>query len=238
MNILHSNTLKTYLQESVKSNSEVNIIKKALLLHKFDDKARFINASKTLNHKSQHLPVLVLGLDETIIYSSTDPAHSHSDFHLSDNDSSELIHVFQRPFLKDFLQMMSAFYQIAIFTKGYSCYADPIIDHIDKHNIIYKRLCNTSLVKTEYGYEKRLHVVAADKTPKKIVLVDNSPTSCISDHDNLFLIKAFCPNKVAIDKELLNLGIFFVLSHNISDFRTILGRRDTYVDGKSNRNDS
>jgi CTD small phosphatase-like protein 2 len=68
---------------------------------------------------------LVLDLDETLI-------------HFVENSQESYFLV--RPFCLEFLEQLSSFYEIVIFTAGVKEYADWVLDNIDKHGFIKQRL--------------------------------------------------------------------------------------------------
>ena len=49
-----------------------------------------------------------------------------------------------RPFFSNFLRTVSAHYEIVVFTASLQYYADPILNFIDGHNVLKKRLYRSS----------------------------------------------------------------------------------------------
>lgn len=85
---------------------------------------------------------LVLDLDETLIHYSEDPT-SEGEF-------------FTRPYTELFLEELSKYYEIVIFTASIKEYADFILNEIDQNNWITHRLYREHLDvgKEENGYNK------------------------------------------------------------------------------------
>lgn len=80
--------------------------------------------------------VLVLDLDETLVHSTSKGSRHHD--HLIEvlvDQHICLYYVYKRPYLDYFLEKVSEWYQIVIFTASMPAYADPVIDFLDS------RLC-------------------------------------------------------------------------------------------------
>ncbi|KAG8390113.1 hypothetical protein BUALT_Bualt01G0049800 [Buddleja alternifolia] len=84
--------------------------------------------------------------------------------------------VFERPGLKEFLNRLSEFANLVLFTAGLEGYARPLVDRIDVENRFCRRLYRPSTISTEY----REHVKDLSSLSKdlcRIVIVDNNPFS-------------------------------------------------------------
>jgi Dullard-like phosphatase family protein len=170
---------------------------------------------------------VVLDLDETLIYSSIDPKNSSYDFMMNDQDHKQYIFVFQRPGLRYFLESVSLFFDLAVFTASYSCYCNPILDSIETQTKIPHRFYNTSLVPTFTGLQKDLNAVASNRLPRSLIMIDNSPGSIItSQRENLYLVEPFCGQDE--DDELITLVPFLIAMINLKDVRSILHRRNRF----------
>lgn len=68
-----------------------------------------------------------------------------------------------RPYVTEFLQNMSQFYQIYIFTASTQSYAQPILSHLDPNSTLVKGLlCRQSCVLTNQGcYVKDLRLFSS-----------------------------------------------------------------------------
>ncbi|KAG6600925.1 CTD nuclear envelope phosphatase 1 homolog [Cucurbita moschata] len=139
---------------------------------------------------------IVLDLDETLVCSyetSTLPAVIRNQaieaglkfFELecfsSDEDCEgkpkvNYVTVFERPGLHDFLNQLSVFANLVLFTAGLEGYARPLVDRIDEENLFSLRLYRPSTISTEYGdHVKDLSGLSKDL--RRIVIVDNNPFS-------------------------------------------------------------
>lgn len=84
--------------------------------------------------------------------------------------------VFERPGLREFLQQISKFANLVLFTAGLEGYASPLVDRIDVDNNFSLRLYRSSTVSTEYReHVKDLSCVSKDFC--RVVIVDNNPFS-------------------------------------------------------------
>lgn len=109
-----------------------------------DSAAAVITSSLTALFTKRRHKILVLDLDETLVYTSVTTAGMTSPPTFSEAiptlRGAELFHVWERPWLQLFLRSMSRVYNIAVFTAAAPAYADPIIDRIDPSRCIKRRL--------------------------------------------------------------------------------------------------
>ena len=105
------------------------------------------------------------------------------------------------------MSYLSTMYEICVFTAGEQDYADTILNFIDEdRSIIKHRLYRQHCVRPETGvYVKDLSIIA-DRSPKEMVIVDNSIISFAFDLSNGIPIKAFLGEKN--DEELLFMVTF------------------------------
>ncbi|CAH2058656.1 unnamed protein product [Thlaspi arvense] len=84
--------------------------------------------------------------------------------------------VFERPGLHEFLDQLSQFANLVLFTAGLEDYARPLVDRIDTKHVLNDRLYRPRTVSTQY----RDHVkdlLCASKNMSRTVIVDNNPYS-------------------------------------------------------------
>ncbi|KAL3837754.1 hypothetical protein ACJIZ3_022345 [Penstemon smallii] len=84
--------------------------------------------------------------------------------------------VFERPGLKEFLNQLSEFADLVLFTAGLEGYARPLVDRIDVKNQFSRRLYRPSTISTEYR-EHVKDLSCLSKNFNRIVIVDNNPFS-------------------------------------------------------------
>ncbi|CAO2825678.1 unnamed protein product [Amaranthus hypochondriacus] len=84
--------------------------------------------------------------------------------------------VFERPGLHEFLEQLSEFADLILFTAGLEGYARPLVDRIDAKNRFSRRLYRPSTTSTEYrDHVKDLSCISHDLC--RVVIVDNNPFS-------------------------------------------------------------
>ena len=118
---------------------------------------------------------LVLDIDETITHTLKLP---FGDYFLV------------RPGVKDFLEEMTKYYEIIIFTSSPKNYADNILDKIDINNEFFSyRLYRKHVIYENGNSVKKLDMIGRDL--KKIVFVDNLKSNAKYNLDNLYHIKTW-----------------------------------------------
>uniref|UniRef100_A0A1J3GMB4 CTD small phosphatase-like protein n=1 Tax=Noccaea caerulescens TaxID=107243 RepID=A0A1J3GMB4_NOCCA len=91
--------------------------------------------------------------------------------------------VFERPGLHEFLEKLSQFADLVLFTAGLEGYARPLVDRIDTRKVLSNRLYRPSTVSTQY----RDHVkdlLSTSKNMCRTVIVDNNPFSFLLQPSN------------------------------------------------------
>jgi Dullard-like phosphatase family protein len=155
-----------------------------------DIKVKEISLPPTIHKKT-----LILDLDETLIHSDIDFYYQNHDYVLkfkNDDFSENIIPLFVRPFMKEFLEFASNHFEVICFTASCKYYADAILDYIEKGKHIFsKRLYRESCLFIHPGiYIKDLSVLK-DRDPQNIVIVDNSLFSFANNLSNGILISSF-----------------------------------------------
>lgn len=79
-----------------------------------------------------------------------------------------------RPYAKECLEELAKDYELIVFTASHECYANVIIDEIDKKRLISHRYFRDSCSRSDEGfYVKDLRVI--DRDLKNVLLIDNVP---------------------------------------------------------------
>lgn len=150
---------------------------------------KWLLAPRSLSSRDKPLTV-VLDLDDTLIMAKKSQeipgkvVHAIKMGHLSAM-SSKFSHgnlemdltVILRPGVKKFLEKVSSFAEIVVFTAGSAAYADPLISFLDPNGTLLSgRLFRCSTVKTRYQeYVKDLSLLG--RCLKRTVLLDDKPFS-------------------------------------------------------------
>lgn len=159
---------------------------------------------------------LVLDLDETLVHSSFQYV-SAADFVIPVviEGVTHHVYVIKRPGVELFLQRMSLYYEIVIYTASLNKYADPLLDVLDTNKVIYKRLFRESCVYFEGSYVKDLSLLNRDLS--QCIIVDNSPLSYLFHPENAIDCTSFINDPE--DREMWQIGDYLEHLHDVNDVR-------------------
>ncbi|XP_038633627.1 CTD small phosphatase-like protein 2 isoform X3 [Scyliorhinus canicula] len=117
---------------------------------------------------------LVLGLDETLVHCQlTAMENVEFVFPVQFQDKSYQVYVRLRPYCKEFLENLSQFYEIILFTTATKDYADKLVDILDpQRRMIRHRLYRKDCICVQGNYIRELMVLGRDLA--KTVVVDSS----------------------------------------------------------------
>ena len=169
--------------------------------------------------------LLLIDLDETLVHSEFRTRENFKDldtfvkrskcyvktFSFSDDNCIYYMDVFFRPYLKVFLQEISNYFYLAIFTAATKNYADTILDYIDPDNEYFKfRLYRDACIPIQQRlYIKDLRIIK-DYDPMNVILMDNSLYSFMNQPSNGMLVNSFYTNHK--DNQLIS-ARNFLLKH-------------------------
>ncbi|CAD8135120.1 unnamed protein product [Paramecium octaurelia] len=165
--------------------------------------------------KSHCKKVCVLDLDETLVHSQFKPDNGY-DFLIDIIVQSQLFKVFVtlRPGVENFIENLSEYYEIIMWTASLKEYADPVMNIIDPQRRALTRLYRQSCTSIQGGLTKNLHKLG--RNLKDVLIVD---MSFIFQPENGFLIKDFTTDKN--DTELESLLPFLIWLSQQSDVRPV-----------------
>ncbi len=123
----------------------------------------------------------------------------------------------KRPGVDKFLTEMAKYYEIVVYTASLNKYADPLLDLLDKNEVIRTRLFRESCVYYEGNYVKDLSLL--DRDLKQSIIIDNSPSSYIFHPENAIDCSSFIDDPT--DMELEQIGNFLIAIRDIPDVRNI-----------------
>ncbi|XP_016957812.1 CTD nuclear envelope phosphatase 1 [Drosophila biarmipes] len=183
---------------------------------------------------------LILDLDETLVHSCYSDPDTHDnvgcnmlpegakpDYVLSVSiEGVEPIsfRVFKRPHVDEFLDFVSKWYDVVIYTASLEVYAAQVVDLLDAgRGIIPRRFYRQHCRNSTPLIAKDLTLVNPDMSGT--LIIDNSPYAYRDFPDNALPIKTFIYDPE--DTELLKLLPFLDALRFTKDVRSILGRRVT-----------
>ncbi len=171
---------------------------------------------------NRNFPTLVLDLDNMLIYSSTKEL-TRFDYIVTVhyNNKVQKVWIVERPGLGEFLELMSQYFEIFLFTAGIRQYGIKVLKKIDPKMTIryflYRRFC-TFLgrnSKNQELYTKNISILGRDE--KKTILVDDRDYSFVFNSKSGVLVSPFDGD--SDDNELQKLGKFLIYCSELTDIR-------------------
>ena len=201
-----------------KNNNNIKYISSPLL--KFEIPKKIYQNSNNKNKKSNKKKTLILDLDETLVHSGFNQFKRKSDIilNISIDGKNHTIYVLKRPNLDNFFKEISELFEIFIFTASISEYASPLLDELDKDNILNGRLFRQHCIYNNGLYLKDLKQIGRDL--KDIIIIDNNPVSYAINQDNGIPILTWYDN--INDNELNKLIPLLRYLSNVDDVRPII----------------
>lgn len=174
---------------------------------------------------------LVLDLDETLIHShhdgnlrpTSDKPATSPDFTLSVHIEGHLVKfcVHKRPHVDYFLNIVSSWYDLVVFTASMEIYGSAVADKLDDNRgILNRRYFRQHCELVQGSYSKNLSVVNLDMS--KVFILDNSPAAYKAYPNNAIPIKSWFSD--AQDTALLNLLPVLDALRFCTDVRSVLSR--------------
>ena len=186
----------------------------------------------TKNYSMDYIPVkknyapsppkkkLILDLDETLVHSGFNPFTRQSDISLQINidGRAHTINILKRPYVDEFLKEISNYYEIYVFTASMEEYASPVIDLLDKNNLVRGKFFRQDCIFNNGLYIKDLFKVTNDL--RDVIIIDNNPSSYITNEDNGIPIKTWYDD--LNDNELIKLIPLLKYLSTVNDVRNII----------------
>lgn len=173
---------------------------------------------------------LVLDLDETLIHSFHDGVlrptvkpGTPPDFILKVTIDRHPVRFFvhKRPHVDYFLQIISQWYELVVFTASMEIYGTAVADKLDNERGLLRRRYYRQHCTLDFGsYTKDLSAINSDLS--SIFILDNSPGAYRSYPDNAIPIKSWFNDPS--DTALLNLLPVLDALRFVSDVRSVLSR--------------
>ena len=185
------------------------------------------NHSDKLNNKEELLlppkekefenkKTLILDLDETLVHSSFTPFEKN-DIVLEVDFEGVIykIYVLVRPFAKEFLNNVSKYFEVVIFTASIPKYASPLLNILDTEKNIKHRLYREDCTYINGLFIKDLKRL--NRPLKDLIIVDNSPLAYAFNAENGLPIKTWYDDRN--DTELNKILPLLIFLSNVKDVR-------------------
>lgn len=127
------------------------------------------------SHENAGRNTLMLDLDETLVWACcTKPENYDFMIHFTSRMQAHIVYVKIRPGARAFLEKMSEYWEVILFTASGQRYADAIVDVLDPKRRFAYRLYRKSCCFVNGACIKDLSV-ATNRLLSRILLVDNNP---------------------------------------------------------------
>lgn len=179
--------------------------------------------------RSKRPSTLILDLDETLVHTSHD-AVPNADLvvEVVSRKETSVFYVLKRPHLDVFLQVVSKYFSVVIFTASVKRYADAVIDVIDINRVVSKRFFRESCFVAGNASARASNllikdVARASSDLSSTIILDNSPVAFSMHKENGIAISPWFsdPN----DRELLRILPLLLALRAVDDVRVVLGRK-------------
>lgn len=186
-------------------------------------KIRISSNANAIHNRRLKKKTLVLDLDETLIHSLS-KAPGFSQGHMIEvkfhSQLTTLYTVLKRPFCEEFLDQVSQWYNLVVFTASIQAYADPMIDWLEQDRKYFaQRFYRQHCTQTSLGYVKDLAIVDSDMS--NVMIIDNSPISYTHNESNGIGIEGWINDPS--DTSLMALIPFLSALRFTTDVRSIIG---------------
>jgi RNA polymerase II subunit A small phosphatase-like protein len=179
-------------------------------------------------------PLLVLDLDETLVYASETPLPRSGDFRLGP------YHVYRRPGVVDFLCSVSGHYDLAVWTSSSPGYARGIVDAIFAgRSLRFVRASDRCTPTRDFENDSWVNAKRLSKLKRRgfdlerVLMIDDSPEKHTRNYGNLIRVLPFEGDLA--DDELPRLATYLLQIAGQASFRTIEKRhwRQSVADWRS-----
>jgi TFIIF-interacting CTD phosphatase-like protein len=170
---------------------------------------------------SMERPLLILDLDETLVYASETPLDRPADFHAG------RYHVYRRPHLKEFLSAAFDGFEVAVWSSASSSYVQAIVAVIfpdpERLHFVWSESRCTQRYHPElmdYYWLKNLQKVKRLGYPlARVVMLDDSPEKLERHYGNHLPIAPFMGNPE--DTQLRDILPFLNHLRGVENMRTV-----------------
>lgn len=165
--------------------------------------------------------LLVLDLDETLVYADLQPLDREADFRIFE------YHVYRRPYLDRFLRFCGARFRVAVWTSSSGDYAAEIVDRVfpepEALEFVWSRArCSIRFdpEEREQYWQKRLKKLRRlGYALEQVIAVDDTPRKHEQNYGNLVRVREFLGDPA--DDELLRLEAYLLWLEHVPNVRAV-----------------
>lgn len=174
-----------------------------------------------MNQISTYRPLLILDLDECLIFGTNKELGSPADFRVGP------FHIYRRPGLSEFLTAAAEWYDLAIWSSASTDYVEGIADSIRPASLNWEFAWGRDRCTQRTDFERMETVYIKDLKKVKrlgyalerVLFVDDTPSKMARNYGNAIYIQAF--EGQAEDDELIRLARYLEAIHNEANFRDL-----------------
>lgn len=172
--------------------------------------------------------LLILDLDETLIYATEEKSEREPDFIVGQ------YFVYKRPFLQEFLEFCFENFEVAVWTTATKSYAEEILQTVLQENQNLKFLWTRERCTFAFDEEEREHFYVkkiyklrrCGQKLESVIVIDDSPNVWKCSYGNLVRVKRFEGDEK--DNELKLLPIYLEKLLEVTNIRKIEKRNWRY----------
>lgn len=165
--------------------------------------------------------LLILDIDETLIYADEKPLDRPPDFRVGS------YHLYRRPHLTEFLTKCDSLFQIAVWSSSGTGYLAAIVENIFPCDISFSFVWSRDRCVQKYHPERLESYFVKDLKKvkrlgfdlRRVLIVDDTPEKVERNFGNAIYVTPFYGDQA--DTELAQLGQFLALLSTTSDVRSI-----------------
>ena len=175
---------------------------------------------KIMNRK-----LLILDLDETLIFASETPLERPADFHAGQ------YHVYRRPWVSEFLAFAHENFEVAAWTSSSPSYAEAVVPNLFPRDYPLSFVWNRRRCTTVFDAETHEHIHVKDLRKVKrrgyrlesVIMLDDTPEKLMRHYGNHLRLAPFTGDP--LDRELLDIQPFLLHLSEQDNIRQIEKRK-------------
>lgn len=166
-------------------------------------------------------PLLILDVDETLLFAAESPLERASDFGLGP------YHVYLRPYLASFWETCAQDFELAVWSSSGNDYLEGILSRIVPDNICLAFTWSRERCVRRYDAERQEYYFVKDLKKVKrlgydldqVLIADDTPQKVGRNYGNAVYVRPYFGD--TSDEELIHLGRYLASLSGCSNFRTV-----------------